>query len=190
MQTTEIAMALLLGVGLSASCGLRVFVPLLVASVAGKLGWLPLSGGFDWLQSWAAVATFGTASLVEIISYKIPYLDNLLDTIATPASVVAGTVISASFLTHIDPLTQWTLGLIIGGGAAGVTQLGTVAVRAGSTATTAGLANPLFALVESIGSVIASVASVFLPVLMAVVAAIVIVVVLIFLRRFTKKLPA
>lgn len=187
MQATEIAMALLLGVGLSASCGLRVFVPLLVAAVAGKYGWLPLSNGFEWLQSWMAIATFGVAALVEVISYKIPYVDHLLDTIATPASVVAGTVISASFLTHIDPLTQWTLGLIIGGGAAGITQLGTVALRAGSTATTAGMANPLFALVESIGSVVASVASVFLPVVMAVVAAIVIVVVLIFMRRFTKK---
>src|SRR4029077_7188227 len=72
-------------------------------------------------------------------------VDNLLDAIATPAALVAGTVVSAAVMTDLPPIVKWTTALIAGGGAAGLTQGLTSLLRAKSTLTTAGLGNHLIA---------------------------------------------
>jgi hypothetical protein len=94
----EIVAALALGIGLAASCGFRVFVPMLVASVAGYLGVLPVQEGFQWLASWPAIACFATATAAEIAAYYIPFVDNLLDSLTTPLAVGAGTLLLTSVL--------------------------------------------------------------------------------------------
>lgn len=153
MEAAETILSLCLGVGLSAACGFRVFVPLLIASLAAHAGHLKLSAGFDWLGSDAAVIALGIATVLEIGAYYIPWLDNALDTVATPAAVIAGTLITASVATDMSPMLKWTLAVIAGGGSAALVQTGTVLVRAASTATTGGLANPLIATAELGGSV-------------------------------------
>ena len=47
-----------LGIGLSAACGFRVFVPLLVMSIANLSGHLTLAHGFDWIGTYPALITF------------------------------------------------------------------------------------------------------------------------------------
>lgn len=161
-------LSICLGIGLSAACGFRVFVPLLVMNVASLTGHLTLAHGFEWLGSYPALVTFSVATLVEIAGYYIPWLDHLLDTIATPAAVIAGTIVTASVATEMSPYLRWTLAVIAGGGAAGVIQGGTVLTRGASTATTGGLANPVVATVELAGAVITSVLAIAAPVLAAV----------------------
>jgi hypothetical protein len=139
-----------LGLGLAACSGFRVFVPLLAASVAHRLGWLPSSPGFDWLSTWQALLMLATATVAELVGYYVPLFDHLLDTLTTPASFIAGTLLMTSSLTHLDPTLRWTLGILVGGGAAGLVQGSTALLRAGSTATTGGLANPLFATLENV----------------------------------------
>jgi len=153
MEAAETILSLCLGIGLSAACGFRVFVPLLIASLAAHAGHLKLSAGFDWLGSDAAVIALGIATVLEIGAYYIPWLDNALDTVATPAAVIAGTLITASVATDMSPMLKWTLAAIAGGGSAALVQAGTVLARAASTATTGGLANPLLATAELGGSV-------------------------------------
>jgi hypothetical protein len=153
MEAAETILSLCLGIGFSAACGFRVFVPLLIASLAAHAGHLKLSAGFDWLGSDAAVIALGLATVLEIGAYYIPWLDNALDTVATPAAVIAGTLITASVATDMSPMLKWTLAVIAGGGSAALVQTGTVLVRAASTATTGGLANPLIATAELGGSV-------------------------------------
>ena len=82
--------------GLSAACGFRVFVPLLVMSLFAKNGHLNLSPGFSWIGTYPALIAFGTATGVEIAAYLIPGLDHLLDIITTPAAVIAGTLVTAA----------------------------------------------------------------------------------------------
>jgi len=94
----EIIAGIALGVGLAASCGFRVFVPMLVASSTAHLGILPAQEGFQWLASWPAMICFGTATVFEIIAYYIPFVDNLLDSITTPLAVGAGTLLLTSVL--------------------------------------------------------------------------------------------
>lgn len=168
----EIALNIALGIGLSAACGFRVFVPFLVTSIAALSGSIPLSSEFEWIATVPAVLVFGTATVVEVLAYYIPWLDNALDAIATPLAVVAGTVIAASVVTELSPLLRWALALIAGGAAAGVIQGATTVLRAKSTLTTAGTGNFLVSTVEFAGAVITSLLALLFPILGVVLLAV------------------
>ena len=159
----ETAVSIALGIGLSAAAGFRVFVPLLALSIAGMTGTLELSHGFAWIGTLPALIAFGTATILEIAAYYIPWVDNILDTIATPAAVIAGTVVTASVITEIPPLIKWVLALIGGGGIAGLIQGATVLARAKSSVVTAGIGNPVLATAELGGSVFTTVLSFLAP---------------------------
>ena len=171
----ETALTICLGIGLSAACGFRVFVPLLGLSLAALAGHVELAEGFQWIGAWPAVACLATAMALEIAAYYVPWLDNLLDSMATPAAVVAGTMLTAAVVTDMSPLMKWSLALIAGGGTAGVIQATTVALRGTSAATTGGVANWAVASGELIAAVGATVISVLLPVVAALIAAFIIV---------------
>jgi hypothetical protein len=160
--------AILVGIGLAASCGFRVFVPLLVTSAAASAGYLNLSDGFDWIGTKTALLAFAVAAAIEILAYTIPWLDNLLDTIASPIAVIAGMVLFAASVTGIDPFLKWTLAVIAGGGSAALVQGGTVLTRAASTTTTGGLANIVVSTLETLIGVLFSIISIAFPLLAVV----------------------
>jgi hypothetical protein len=161
----ETLLAICAGLGLSAACGFRVFVPMLVMSIAIHAGHLHVAPGFLWMGSTPALVAFSTATALEVGGYYIPWLDHLLDTMATPAAIVAGSIATASMITDVSPFLRWTLAVIAGGGLAGAVQGTTVLARALSTATTGGLGNPLVATLELGGAGIASVGAIMAPVL-------------------------
>jgi hypothetical protein len=163
----EIFTALALGIGLAASTGFRVFVPLLIAGIAARLGYLPLNESFGWISSTAAVGSFVVATIVEITAYYIPFVDNLLDHISTPLAIAAGTVISASVIPADSELLKWISGFILGGGTAAVVQGGTAVLRLGSTGTTAGTANFLVATGENVAAVVTPLITLVIPVITA-----------------------
>ena len=103
----EIITSVAIGLGLAASCGFRVFVPMLVASIAAKLGLFPAAEGFQWLASWTAIISFGTATVAEILAYYIPFVDNLLDTITTPLAIGGGTLLLTSVLPIDNDFLKW-----------------------------------------------------------------------------------
>jgi hypothetical protein len=153
------------GLALAAAAGFRVFVPLLVVSFAARTGWLPLSTGFEWMGTTPALVVFATATVLEIAAYYFPFFDNLLDTIATPAAVLAGIVASASVLTDLPPWLRYSVAIIGAGGTAGIVQGSTVLLRLKSSAATAGTGNVFLASLELLASLIMSVASLLLPLL-------------------------
>jgi len=164
MPDLELVLSICLGIGLSAACGFRVFVPLLGISTAALAGHVGLSSGLEWIGTWPAFACFLTATVLEVAAYYVPWIDNALDSIATPAAVVAGTIVTASVLTDLSPLVQWTLAIIAGGGTAGLVQTSTVALRGASTLTTGGTANFLVASAELVASVCTTILAILLPV--------------------------
>jgi hypothetical protein len=178
-------MAFFVGIGLAATCGFRVFVPLLGLSIAHHLGHIPLSHGFEWIGSWPAMIAFGVATIVEVCGYYIPWVDHILDTIATPAAVVAGTIITASMLGEMSPFLRWPLGIIAGGGVAAAVQGSSVLVRGASTATTGGLGNPLVATGELAASIVGTIISIVLPFVAIVL--VVLLMFLIFRRVFRRR---
>ena len=182
----EELLGIFIGIGLSATCGFRVFVPLFGMSIAHHAGALSFSSGFDWIGSWPATITFGVAMVIEIAGYYIPWVDNLLDTIATPAAIVAGTIATASMVGDVSPFLRWSLAIIAGGGIAAVIQSSSVLVRGASTASTAGLANPVVSTGELAASILGTLISIILP----VGALILVIFLLMFLlRRFIRPNP-
>ena len=163
MSDLDLALSIALGVGLAAATGFRVFLPMLVVSVAAYSGHLPLSENFAWLGTPGALIMLGVAALVEILAYYIPGVDNLLDVLATPAAVVAGTLVSAAVITDLPPMLKWTTAIIAGGGLAGLTQGVTALLRAKSTVITAGVGNPVIATAELGGSLLVSLLALAAP---------------------------
>ena len=180
---TEIITAIALGVGLSASCGFRVFVPMLVASIATHLGIFPVQEGFQWLGSWAAIICFGTATIIEILAYYIPFVDNLLDSITTPLAVGAGTLLLTSVLPIDNDMLKWLTGFIIGGGIAATVQGGSVLTRLTSTNLTAGTGNPIVATGEHAAAFGTSLLSLIIPFIVVTILVLSFIVVLIIFRN-------
>jgi uncharacterized protein DUF4126 len=169
MSELDLGLSIALGVGLAAATGLRLFLPMLVVSVAAYSGHLPLSENFAWLATPAALVLLSVAALAEILAYYIPGLDNLLDTLATPAAFVAGTIIAAAVITDLPPMVKWAAAIIAGGGIAGLTQTTSAVLRAKSTVLTGTLGNPVIATAEVGGSLLVSLMALMAPLLTLVV---------------------
>ncbi|WP_372405068.1 DUF4126 domain-containing protein [Acinetobacter piscicola] len=166
----ETILSLCIGIGLSAACGFRVFVPLLVMSVASLTGWFEPMKGFEWLAMPSVCIGLAVATVCEIGAYYIPWVDNALDTISTPAAMVAGTLTTMAVSTgEMSPFASWAAAIIVGGGTASAVQLSTVAVRGLSTATTGGIANPVVSTGEWISALVVSILSFLVPVLVVIV---------------------
>ena len=165
MSGTDTAISIALGVGLAAAVGFRVFLPLLIASVAAYTGHLHVDENFAWLGSPPAMTMLGVAALVEVLAYYIPAVDNLLDTVTGPLALIAGTVVSAAVITDLPPLVKWSTAIIAGGGVAAITQGVTTLVRAKSTAFTAGLGNPVVSTAEMIAAAIVALLALLSPLL-------------------------
>jgi hypothetical protein len=159
----SLAVSIALGIGLAAAVGFRVFLPLLVASVAAYTGHLHLDGNFAWLGSLTAIVMLSVAALVEVAAYYIPAVDNLLDTVTAPLALVAGTIVSAAVIADMPPLIKWSTAIIAGGGVAAITQGVTTLVRAKSTAFTAGLGNPVVSTVEMVAAAVISLLALLAP---------------------------
>ena len=154
-----------LGIGLAAAAGFRIFVPLLVAGLAARAGYVPLAVGFQWLASTPALLTLGTAAVVEALAYFVPGVDHALDVIASPAAVAAGVVASAAVMADLPPAVLWPVAIIAGGGIAGLTTGSTAVLRAKSGMLTGGLANPIVSAVETVGATGIAIFAVLVPLL-------------------------
>lgn len=187
MITLEMLMSICLGVGLAASSGFRVFVPLFGLSLASYFGIIPLTEEWSWVGSLSALIILGVASVVESLGYLVPVVDNALDTIAVPLAGVAGTLVMASTLTDFSPAMTWALAIVAGGGAAAAIKTTSAATRAVSTATTAGVANPVFGAAETTAAVGLSALAIFAPVLGVAAMAIGVVFLIWLLMKFKKR---
>ncbi len=167
-------LSVFLGVGLAAACGFRIFIPLLIMSIASLSGQLALSPEFEWIATYPALAAFTIATIFEVAAYYIPWIDNLLDAIAIPAATIAGTIVMASAVSDVSPFMKWALAVIVGGGVAGTIQGFTSITRIASTATTGGLGNPVVSTAEAGGSIVMSILAITLPIV-AVIAVVVII---------------
>ncbi|WP_420792909.1 DUF4126 domain-containing protein [Lentisphaera marina] len=182
----ELLTGLCIGIGLSAACGFRVFVPMLGVSLASRAGHMELGSGFEWLGGDLAMIVLLIATICEVAAYFVPWVDNLLDTIAAPAAVVAGTILTGAMTGEMSPVLKWSLALIAGGGAAATVQAVTTVVRGTSTVTTGGIGNPVVAAGELAGATGVTLLAVFVP----IAAVILVMAALIYLGfRVMKKKP-
>ena len=165
MSNLDLPMSIVLGVALAAATGFRIFLPMLVVSIAAYTGHLPLDDNFAWLATPSALITLTAATLAEILAYYVPAVDNLLDAVAGPTALVAGMVVSAAVMTNVPPLVKWTAAVIAGGGVAGLTQGLTTMLRAKSTILTAGTGNVVISTAELGGALLVSLLALAAPLL-------------------------
>ena len=183
-MTPETIISIFLGIGLAASVGFRVFLPLFALSLAGYYNVIPLNESWTWVASSTALITLGVATILEIFAYYIPWFDNLLDTIAIPLAAVAGTAVMVSTVADLSPVITWALAIIAGGGTASAIKGTTASTRLASTASTAGVANPVISTVETGTSMVMSVFSIFIP----VVAILLVILIFFIIRKMYKSL--
>lgn len=183
-ESWGVVLGVLGGVGLAAACGFRIFVPLLILSIAARAGAVDVAPGLTWMASTPALIAFSVACAVEITAYYVPWLDHALDTIAAPVAVIAGTVVVASQAGSLDPWLRWVLGVLAGGSAAGLVQGAAMLTRGLSLITTAGAGNWVVSSIETVLAILVAALAVLIP-LLAV--ALVIVGVLLVARMWVRK---
>lgn len=179
----ETIVSVCLGIGLASATGFRVFLPVFALSLASYFNIIPLNESWAWIGGIPALISFGAAMIFEIFGYYIPFIDNLLDTIATPLAAIAGFVVMASTLVDINPTLTTILAIIAGGGTASAMQGMTTMTRLASSAKTAGIGNPVVATAETGTAITLSTLAIFLP----IVAIIVVVLIFAFVYWVYKK---
>lgn len=180
---------LAMGFSLAASAGLRAFLPLFVVGVAGRLDWIPLTSRFEWLAENPALIVFGIAVVAELLADKIPIFDNLLDVVQTFTKPVAGVIVSAAVFSELTPLQTTVLAIVLGGGVATGVHLAKTKLRWLSTATTAGLGNPIVSSAEEVGAWSVAWGALFLPLLTAFAILLALFVLFRWLRRRLRRKP-
>ena len=191
MDYPQLILALCLGISLSALCGFRVFVPLLAVSLGVRFAGLSVNESFSWVGSDVALVCLSVATVVEMLAYYIPWVDNALDAVSGPLALVAGTVVAAGLLPEMPTFAQWGLGIIAGAGSAGAVQLSTTAVRGASTAATGGLGNFVVATVENGASILGSVVAIIVsPIIVLIGVGLLMWLVVRLLRKLRPKRPA
>lgn len=160
----ETILSIFLGIGLASASGFRVFLPIFALSLASYFNVIPLNDNWSWIGSMPALISFGAAMIFEIMAYYIPFVDNLLDTIAIPLATIAGFIVMASTLVDVNPTTTTILAIIAGGGTALATQTLTTTTRLASSVKTAGMGNPLLSTAETGTAITLSSFAIFLPI--------------------------
>jgi hypothetical protein len=187
-MTVETIMSIFLGVGLAASTGFRIFLPLFALSLAAYFDLWELNESWQWIGGLLTVITLGVATLVEIFAYFIPWVDNLLDSIAIPLAALAGTAVMVSTIADLDPLITWTLAIIAGGGTASAIKGASASGRLASTVTTGGLANPIVSAAETGTAFLVTITALFAPILAAILVIIILIVIFAVYRKFRPRI--
>lgn len=187
MNYAELFIALVMGVSLSATCGFRIFVPLLITGLAVRITSIDVSPALSWTGSNLGLSLLAFATVVEVLTYYIPIVDNLMDTIAVPLAAVAGTLLTGGMLEGMPDALQWSLGVVAGGGAAAMVTTGTAAVRAVSSGASLGVGNHVVSTAENGLATAGSIIALCLPPIIAGILLILLIAGLCYLWRKLRK---
>ena len=158
--------SIIAGFGLAAPAGLNAWIPMLVASVSAKIGWLKLNPPFNVLgETWVLVALLVLVT-IELFVDKIPAIDTVNDIIHTFIRPVAGGILFAAQVGAIGGLDP-TVGFIMGLVSAGAVHAVKATSRPLVTTFTGGIFNPIVSMVEDIIAAVTAVLALVVPILAA-----------------------
>lgn len=172
--SSDAIMALVAALGLSSTAGLRAVATLFAIGVVSDINvaghpLLELQGNFKVLGSTPVLILLGVLTVAEIIIDKVPGIDNLNDVIHTIIRPVVGAVILAGTANSLSDTNVWVAAIAGAVLAFGVHATKSTA-RAASTATTAGIGNPVISVLEdmlTVGSILLVVAAKSIAILIA-----------------------
>ena len=121
--------AVIVGLLLSLSAGVRITLPLLAVNLLAFYHEIALPNNLTWLGTEPTLIILSVACAAETLVHFIPAAGTWIKAMATPLAFVAGTLLMAVPLGDKNPLYQWTLAAVVGGGAATLTHLGVTGAR-------------------------------------------------------------
>ncbi|HEY0257726.1 MAG TPA: DUF4126 domain-containing protein [Candidatus Methylacidiphilales bacterium] len=122
--------AVIVGLLLSVAAGVRIMLPLLAVNLLAFYHVILLPDNMAWLGSEPTLIILTVAAVTETVIHFIPAAGTGLKAMATPLAFVAGTLLMAVPLADKNPIYQWTLATIVGGGVATLAHLGVTGLRA------------------------------------------------------------
>ena len=125
----EPIVAVIVGVLLALSAGVRVTLPLLAVSLLAHEHEITLPQNVAWLGSDSSLILLCVAFVMETVIHFVPAVGTHLKALATPLSFVGGTLLMAIPLGDHNPMYQWALATTVGGGVASLTNLGVTGAR-------------------------------------------------------------
>jgi hypothetical protein len=161
----DLLLCLLIGISLSSACGFRVFLPVLICSIAARFDILSLPSNMGWASSNLAIIVLSVATVLEIAAYYIPVVDNALDFISVPVSSIAGILVMFSFFNVDNDILRWATAAVLGGGSAGIFSASISIIRIFITTLLAGLGNWIVSTLEWIFALVLSILAIFAPII-------------------------
>ena len=186
--SSDAIMALVAAIGLSSTAGLRAVATLFAIGVVSDINvngqpLVPLQPNFHVLGSMPMLILLGVLTVVEIVIDKVPGLDHLNDIIQTVVRPVVGAVIVAGTANTLSDKNIW---IAAGTGAvlAFVVHATKSTTRVATTATTAGIGNPVVSFLEdllTVGSIVLVVAAKAIAILISPILGLILLVVVVVL---------
>ena len=194
METlTTLATAAGLGVG----AGVNAYATFLIYGLLARFfpSFVPTTESTAFLSSTPVLIVLGVLYTIEFLADKIPAIDHAWDAVHTFVRPLAGALIGFVSASPADsPQSLLAVASILGGTMALGSHVAKSSLRAVSTTTTAGTANPILSLVEDAFVIVQAVIAVFLPwVVLAMLLLIVLpgfFILLAYLKRRAERAPA
>jgi hypothetical protein len=155
--------------GLSAAAGLNAWLPLFAGALAQRLDLVDLAQPFDDLSGTGALAVLGVLTIADFVGDKIPAVDHVLHTFGAVVAPASGAVLFTG-QTGTETDLPTVAAILLGAVTAESIHAGRATIRPVSTATTAGLGNPVLSVLEDLGALGLTLAAFIVPVLAAVAA--------------------
>lgn len=172
--TSQALLALVAALGLSSTAGLRAVACLFAIGLVSDVYFLPsgigfnaigatppnstslleLTSTFKVLGDWRMLILMGVLTVAEVVIDKFPILDHANDIIHTVIRPVVGGVITAGTANSLSDTNVWVAAAVGAALAFGIHATKST-TRAASTATTAGVGNPILSIGEDIMAFIA-----------------------------------
>jgi hypothetical protein len=120
---------LALAAALGWASGVRLYLAVFLAGLAGYFGVLDLPGGLQVLQHPGVLVASGFMCLVEFFADKIPYVDTVWDTVHTVIRIPAGAALAAGALGADNQAMGW-IAALLGGSLAATSHAAKLTTRA------------------------------------------------------------
>lgn len=166
MEGFNLVFPVLTGISLSAMTGFRAFLPPLILGLL--LRFFPeavvLQPSFQFLSHDSVLIALGVAALVEFLGDKIPLVDNLLDWLQLPSKIAFSAILTFALVPGATHWFYLLVAIVFAESATLTVHTGKAGLRALSTTTTGGVANPIMSLIEDVISLIGSVVALLAPI--------------------------
>lgn len=161
----EYALPVMTGLSLAALTGFRAFLPPLILGLVYKLfpQMININESFSFLAQDPVLICLGVAALIELLGDKIPVVDNFLDWLNIPAKILFSAILTYALIPGSAHWFYSLVALVFAETATLTVHTGKMGIRAASTVSTGGTANPVIGIFEDIISISGAVAAILMP---------------------------